>query len=309
MYCDRQWIRSWSRSLAVIWLILLTGVGAIAQDAGGLNSEDEIMLLVRSDDMGAAHAVNEACLTTVTDGIARSIEVIVPAPWFLEAAEMLNKHPRIDVGVHLDLTSEWSRVKWGPVSKNVPSLVDANGHFFPMTQQRPDWPPNTGFLDSDWKIGEVERELRAQIEMALRHLPRVSHLSAHMGTATSTPQLQRLVEHLGGEYGLATRLPNAGRAGRFGGKDDAPAEREAAMIKLIDRLTPGLWLLVEHPGLDTPEMRSIRHDGYENVAADRAAVTQIFTSKKVRDAIARRKIRLVSYADVLEMASQPSDAE
>jgi predicted glycoside hydrolase/deacetylase ChbG (UPF0249 family) len=309
MYCDRQWIRSWSRSLAVIWPILITGLCAIAENAEALNSEEEIMLLVRSDDMGAAHAVNEACLTTVTDGIARSIEVIVPAPWFLEAAEMLKMHPHIDVGVHLDLTSEWSCVKWGPVSKNVPSLVDANGHFFPMTRQRPDWPPNTGFLDSDWKIGEVERELRAQIEMALRHLPKVTHLSAHMGTATSTPQLHRLVEHLGAEYGLATRLPNVGRAGRFGDKDDLPAEREAAMIRLIDRLKPGFWMLVEHPGLDTPEMRSIRHDGYENVAADRAAVTQVFTSKKVQRAIARRKIRLVSYADVLEMNSQPSDVK
>lgn len=299
----------WGWRLAMVLLVLIPGIDATAQNAVEPTSRDEILLLVRSDDMGVAHAVNQACLLTVTDGIARSIEVIVPGPWFLEAAEMLNQHPDIDVGVHLDLTSEWSRVKWGPVSKNVPSLVDANGHFFPMTRQRPEWPPHTGFLDSDWKIGEVERELRAQIELALRHLPTVSHLSAHMGTATSTPQLQSLVEHLGQEYGLATRLPNLKRAGRFGDKDDPPAEREAAMLRLIDRLTPGLWMLVEHPGLDTAEMRAIRHDGYENVAADRAAVTHVFTSDKVREAIARRKIRLVSYADVLAMNSQSRDSQ
>ena len=81
------------------------------------------------------------------------------------------------------------------------------------------------------------------------------------------------------------------------------------MIKLINRLTPGLWLLVEHPGLDTPEMRSIRHDGYENVAADRAAVTRVFTSKKVKDAIAKKQIRLVSYADVLEMNLKSTSTE
>jgi chitin disaccharide deacetylase len=74
------------------------------------SSRDEIRLLVRSDDMGAVHAVNQACIETVTKGIARSVEVIVPAPWFLEAAALLKNHPTIDVGVHLDLTSEWSLV-------------------------------------------------------------------------------------------------------------------------------------------------------------------------------------------------------
>ena len=187
-----------NRRLTLICSVLCACLSVVSRSADAQNdveqnSSGEIMLLVRSDDMGVAHAVNEACLATVTDGIARSIEVIVPGPWFIEAAEMLNKHPDIDVGVHLDLTSEWSHVKWGPVSQNVSSLIDANGHFFPMTRQRPDWPPNTGFLDSNWKIGEVERELRAQIEMALRHLPKVSHVTAHMGTATSTPELKQLV--------------------------------------------------------------------------------------------------------------------
>ena len=288
----------WSLVLPLIAL----GVAASGVDAQTENSSDrEIMLLVRSDDMGATHAVNQACLTSVTDGIARSIEVIVPAPWFTEAVEMLQQHPQIDVGVHLDLTSEWSRMKWGPISQNVPSLVDQNGHFFPLTRQREGWPPNTGFLESGWKIGEVERELRAQIEMALRTLPNVTHLSAHMGTATGTPELRALVEHLAREYKLVMQLPNVRRAGRFGDKSNSPEEREAAMIKLIDRLKPGIWMVIEHPGLDTPEMRSIRHDGYENVAADRAAVTHVFTSKKVKDAIKRRGIKLVSYADVLAM--------
>ena len=56
-------------------------------------------------------------------------------------------------------------------------------------------------------------------------------------------------------------------------------------------------------------MRSIRHDGYENVAADRAAVTRVFTSEKVKEAIAKKKIRLVSYADVLEMNLKPTSEQ
>jgi predicted glycoside hydrolase/deacetylase ChbG (UPF0249 family) len=270
-----------------------------SMDATAQSPADEIRLIVRSDDMGAAHAINKACLQSVIDGVARSIEVIVPAPWFLEAAGMLREHPDIDVGVHLDLTSEWSKVKWGPISKNVPSLVDANGHFYPTTRQRGDWPPNTGFLESEWQIVDVERELRRQIETALRHLPKVTHLSAHMGTATSTPELRALVEHLAKEYQLPLNVPNLGRAGRFGGHHTTPAQKEAKMIEILDNLKPGLWMFIEHPGLDTQEMQAIGHAGYENVAADRAGVTHAFTSKKVMEVVRRRKIKLVSYSDVL----------
>ena len=56
-------------------------------------------------------------------------------------------------------------------------------------------------------------------------------------------------------------------------------------------------MIVEHPALDTPEMRSIGHKGYEDVAADRAGVTRAFTSARVKDVIARRKIKLISYAE------------
>ncbi len=135
--------------------IVIAGTCTFPQRVPGEDTESKILLIVRSDDMGAAHTINEACLQSITNGIARSVEVLVPAPWFLEAAEMLRKQPKIDVGVHLDMTSEWSKVKWGPVSKNVPSLVDVNGHFFPMTRQRRGWPPDTGFLESGWKIEEV----------------------------------------------------------------------------------------------------------------------------------------------------------
>ena len=55
--------------------------------------------------------------------------------------------------------------------------------------------------------------------------------------------------------------------------------------------------MVEHPAFDTPEMRNIGHKGYENVATDRAGVTRAFTSERVKEVIARRKIRLISYAE------------
>src|SRR5262245_41898293 len=80
-------------------------------------------LIVRGDDMGYSHSGNEAILKCYKEGIETSIEVIVPSPWFPEAAKMLADNPGVDVGIHLALTSEWDNVKWRPLS-DCPSLRD-----------------------------------------------------------------------------------------------------------------------------------------------------------------------------------------
>ena len=288
--------------------ITLTLVALLALWTGESDSDEtaRIRLLVRSDDMGCAHAVNEATLRSVEKGIARSVEVIVPGPWFREAARMLRDRPDIDVGVHLDLTSEWERIKWGPVAQNVPSLVDSRGRFRPMTRQRRDFPPDTGFLESGYRIEEVERELRAQIELARREIPRVTHLSAHMGTTRATPELRKLVDRLAGEYGLPIRIDGLQRIrGGLGGARASAEEKERRLVELLEKLEPGDWLLIEHPGLDTPEMRAMGHRGYENVAADRAGVTRALTSAKVRAVVKRRGIELVSYGDLIRDKAKP----
>ena len=261
--------------------------------------DSKIRLIVRGDDIGSSHTANVACIRCYRDGIVRSVEVMVSAPWFNEAVEMLNEHPQLDVGVHLTLTSEWTNIKWGPLT-NAPSLVDQQGHFFPMTSQRQDFPPQTGFLQAKPDLAEVEQELRAQIELATSTLPNVTHLTCHMGTATSTPALRSVVEKLAAEYKLPLGVPDARSPGRFSTPAMSVDEKIEKLVKLLEKLEPGLWLIVEHPGLDTPEMRAIGHKGYENVAADRAAVTAAFTSPRVQEVIHRRGIALVSYGDVLK---------
>jgi predicted glycoside hydrolase/deacetylase ChbG (UPF0249 family) len=272
----------------------MAAAGCLVGMAAG--QEKEIRLIVRGDDIGSCHAANEACIRCCRDGIVRSLEIMVPTPWYKEAVKMLKENPGIDVGVHLTLTSEWQFYKWGPVT-HAPSLVDRHGHFFPMTSQRRDFPPGTGFLQAKPKLDEVEKELRAQIELALADLPNVSHLSSHMGTPTASPELRAIVERLSKKYRLPLEAPGARPAGYLGGPNATPEEKEAAMLRIVEGLTPGTWLFVDHPGLDTPEMRAIGHVGYETVAADRAGVTRAFTSDKVKEAIKRRGIRLISYAE------------
>ncbi len=196
-------------------ILLLAGTLACLLGSVVLAGEDDaIRLIVRGDDIGSSHAANVACVRCCREGVVRSLEVMVSAPWFNEAAKMLSENPQIDVGVHLTLTSEWENVKWGPLTE-APSLVDKQGHFYPMTSQRSDFPPNTGFLQANPNLEEVERELRAQIELALEKLPNVTHLSCHMGTASCTPQLRELVNKLAQEYRLPLSAPGCQVAGQL----------------------------------------------------------------------------------------------
>ena len=267
--------------------------------------EGEIRLLVRADDMGSAQAINAACIRSYREGIVKSVEVMVPGAWFLDAVRLLQENPGLDVGVHLTLTSEWERMKWRPLT-HAPSLVDADGYFRPMTMQRPDFPPDTGFVEANPRLEEVERELRAQIETAQRHLgKRVTHLSGHMNTAVATPELRALTARLAKEYGLRLEDEGVKFAGEFGTYTATVKEREKALVDLLQQLPPGQWLLVEHPGLDTPEMRQMGHKGYEMVAAHRDGVTRAFTSPKVKGVIARRHITLLSYADLARAPAHP----
>jgi len=256
-----------------------------------------IKLVVRADDIGSCHTANLACIKCFQEGIARSVEVMVPCPWFNEAAKMLRENPGYDVGVHLTLTSEWENYKWGPVTQSA-SLVDGQGDFYPMTSQRPDFPPKTGFLDSGWKVEEVEKELRAQIELAKKMIPQVSHLSSHMNTPTATPQLNALVQKLAKEYKLPIETPGAQYVPWLADSKATAEQREAALVKALEDLKPGVWIVIEHPGLDTPEMQGMGHKGYWEVASHRDGVTKAFTSAKVKEVIKRRGIQLVSYHDM-----------
>ena len=255
-------------------------------------------LIVRGDDMGFSHAGNEAILKCFKEGIETSIEVIVPSPWFPEAARMLEENPAVDVGVHLALTSEWDNVKWRPLA-DVPSLRDEDGYFYPMIFPNKNY-PKRALRENSWKFGDVEKEFRAQIELAKKRIPRVSHVSGHMGCDSISPEVRALARNLAKEYGLDIELGEQGVAYvSYAGRHVTSAEKTETFMKMLGSLKAGkTYLFVDHPGLDTPELRAIHHIGYEQVAADRQGVTDVWTDPRVREFIKTKGIQLVSYKDL-----------
>lgn len=251
---------------------------------------NKIRLLVRSDDMASSHAANESCIKAATKGISRSVEIMVPGPWFFEAALMLKQNPGIDVGVHLTLTSEWDGIKWGPITPS-PSLADADGNFIASTE---------GWSNKNYKMAEVEAELRKQIELAMREIPKVSHLSSHMGAPDCKPELKALVQKLAKEYKLIYETENIEYVPEFGwDKAESQKEKEAAFISMLKSLKSGnTYLFVEHPANKSEEMKAIGNKTMKTVARDRHWVTETFTSELVMKTIKERGIELINYTKV-----------
>ena len=255
-------------------------------------------LIVRGDDMGFSHSGNLALMECYQQGIETTIEVIVPSPWFPEAVKMLAANPRVDVGVHLALTSEWDNVKWRPLS-NALSLRDSDGYFFPMIHANKNY-PDRALKEHAWRIEDIEQEFRAQIKLAKQHIPQISHLSGHMGCDHFDDRVKQLTKRLAKEFDIDIDLESLDvKRLKWDGPRETAEEKVESFIKMLADLEDGqTYLFVEHPGLDTPELRAIHHVGYENVASDRQGVTDLWTDQRVKRHIKNLGIKLIAYRDL-----------
>ena len=299
MQTSRGW-RNPMRSLLIPFLASL----ALASPCS-FADERRTELLIRTDDIGMSRAVNTAMREFMRTGLRFSASVMVPCPWFLDAAEALRDNPNVSVGIHLTLNSEWSHYRWGPVlgASAVPSLVDENGYFFPTGDQ---------LRNNDMKLDEVEVELRAQIEQALRAGLDVEFLDYHMLTAVSTPGLRSVVEKLAKDYDLALS--------RYFGEpslslwDVEPDRKLSTLLATMDELHAGKTnLLVLHLGLETDEMKAMidanNPDDPYRVAQHRNAELEAATAPAFLEAVRSKGLRVVTYGDLARRGDPMSAPE
>ncbi len=252
---------------------------------------EKIPLLFRLDDIGMCHAVNTAAKEVLETGMTVSMSVMVPCPWFNEAVELLKKYPNVSVGIHLTLNSEWKQYRWGPVAgvKQVPSLVDSLGYFFPSRSK---------LFGNNPRLNEIETELRAQIEKALRAGLKIDYLDYHMGAAVQTPETRAIVEKLAAEYKVAIS--------RYYDEVDVEGGYAAPVANKLDTLTAklkavqpgGTKLFVVHIGLDTPEMNvmeDLNTFGPKDMSKHRQAELRALLSPAFQQLIHDAKYRLVNY--------------
>lgn len=244
-----------------------------------------------------SHSVNMALERLMTSGLPISVSVMFPTPWWQETVEILKQHPEVSVGVHLTLNSEWKNYQWGPVAGRsaVPTLVDSNGYFFSTSE---------GVHNNHPDIREVERELRAQIERALHSGLHIDYVDFHMGTVGRYPEWSALAERLAEEYhlGISRYFGETSGNPQY---DAAPPAKADSIVAMIDRLQPGLNLLVTHVGIDNAELGALldmnTDGGLPDMSKHRQGELGAITSQRVRDELSARHVRLITYRQWIEM--------
>lgn len=268
-------------------------------------------LIVHADDAGMCHSANLATIEAMTRGSVSSASIMLPCPWVLEMAEWARAHKEMDLGLHLTLTSEWKHYRWRPVAppERVQGLLDPEGYMWRSETQ----------TAARASAGEVEIELRAQIERAKQFGIEFTHLDTHMGTLYTRPDYFEIYTRLALENRVPCMLPRpseelralktpitgemllakekaglplidwlvTGVAGR------TPAERRESYLKLIRTLRPGVTKLIVHLAKDDPEIRSITGN-WERRWSDYL----FWSGPEARQALASAGVRLFTYREL-----------
>jgi hopanoid biosynthesis associated protein HpnK len=273
-------------------------------------------LIVNADDFGLSEAVNRAVIEAHESGIVTSTSIMAGGAAFEHAADLAARSPRLDVGVHLTLT------ELRPVAESVPSLVGAGGEF---ARHATDFAKR--WLRGAITLGDVRKELDAQIRRVRAHGVQPTHLDGHQHVHV-LPGIARVVAELAREHGIrAARVP-AERPRGYMLKDLGSLKRLAEQVVLgtlaaasplaalrrvdcfvgfyfggrlneqnlktvLERLPAGKTVeLMCHPGADDPQ--SPYGDWHYAWAAETAALT----SPRIRELIGAHGVRLIGYRDV-----------
>jgi predicted glycoside hydrolase/deacetylase ChbG (UPF0249 family) len=163
------------------------------------------------------------------------------------------------------------------------------------------------FVKARPKVEEVEKEIRAQIKKCLDTGVKFVYLNWHMasGGGKDRPDIGELYPRLAREYRLlyvqdpegkytgakyapanletwgSQRLPD-GTLAYYSGPD-MPPEVRARFLQTLEKLQPGTWYTVCHPGL---------------YARRQARSVALITSREVNDIVRSHGIRLISFQDL-----------
>ena len=298
-----------------IFSFVISADGDTLAEKLGYDAEDKL-LIIHADDVGMSHSANKATIQALEMGTVTCGSITVPCPWFPEIAAYCREHPEVDLGLHLTLTSEWQYYRWGPVASKdkVPGLLDEEGFLWKKSQQ----------VGEHAKPEEVEIELRAQIERALKFGVKPTHLDTHMATLFVNPQFFEIYCRLGREYNIPPMLIkqtpkvvellearglqfsadsietmdklgfpfiDAIVTGVGGGRTFE--EKKSLYHAALRKLEPGVNEIIIHLGMDDDEMRHImsnhmaRYDDYK-----------VFTDPETQQLIDELQIKLIGWKDI-----------
>ncbi len=276
-------------------------------------------LIVNADDLGLSPEVNAAVVRASRDGILRSASLMVAEPAAPAAAQIARENPALDVGLHVVVCRGRSLLD----ASRLGAAMRAPGEFI----NNPVAAGMRYFFDRSMRAA-MTGELRAQVERHLELIGYLNHIDGHLNFHVH-PLIADILVELAVEYKVpCIRLPRERvmTTLRLRG-DNAPrklvesiifrtlsrrtrrmmAERgltstdalfglhqsghlsEDYVVGVIDRIRDGATEMYFHPAADI---------GGVPPAVEAQVEVEILTSRRVRDAIDRNGIELITFADL-----------
>lgn len=258
-------------------------------------------LIVNADDFGLCPSINQASIEAFIKGCVTSLSIMPAGPYFREAVQLADKNHIRHMGIHLTLISEFSGLRWGPVSrkKDVPSLVDKQGAFHKTIDA----------FARQAKAFEVRKELESQIEKVIRHNIKPTHIDCHMFTlhyeVSQRKDFLPIILYLCKKYNLAFRSPFNREAyflQKNGVKVLTSSFKETYYVPLkyktnkynsfIASIGSGVTEMILHCGYDNKELRFVT-----KYSKRRQADLDYALSPRTKCLLRDRGIRLISWKE------------
>ena len=276
-------------------------------------------IIVNADDFGLSPEINAGIMRAHRDGILRSASLMVAEPAARSAAELARDNPDLDVGLHAVVCKGRSLLG----ASQLGTAVSESGEFI-------DSPVAAGmryFFDRSMRAAMTD-ELRAQVERHLELVGYLNHIDGHLNFHVH-PLFADILVNLAVEYKVpCIRLPrervmttmrlrrdNAARklvesvifrtlsrrthrmmaergltsTDALFGLHQSGNLSEDYVVGVIDRIRDGTTELYFHPAADI--------GGIPPAPAAQLEV-EILTSPRVRNAIVRNGIELITFADL-----------
>jgi len=275
---------------------------------------DARLLIIHADDLAVSHSQDMASFAALNRGAASSASIMAPCPWLVEVAGYAHAHPDADLGLHLTLTSEWKEYRWGPVASRgqVPSLLDADGYLFPTASE----------AARHIQPEEAEREVRAQVEMALKLGIHPTHLDSHMGTLFTTPAMVAVLARVAHDYHLpflmlkvpgtppdmyASLAPNDVILDHIfmAAPPIQPGDWPSYYQHILKTLPPGVSELIVHLAYDDAEMQAVTVDHPDYGSAWRQRDFNVVTSPEFLQALSGNHIKLTTWRELGKLLAKP----
>ena len=276
------------------------------------------IIILHADDIGMCDEANISAVDYLLKQEIQSAAIMMPCPTAEAFTSWAVQNPSLDIGLHLTLTSEWKTYRWGSVADatEVPSLLDEDGMLWHEVID----------VVMHASAGEIEKEIRAQLEKAIALGLTPSHMDTHMGTLFGNHKYTAAYTKVAEEYGIPAMIID------FSNKEVVEGFRKAGypitpeMISIINNyklpkldyfssvpkgktykemrdnfynlihsLNPGLTEIIFHPSVYSEDLKLITNSWQQRVWE-----SQMFSDPEVLQFFEDNELVFTNWKEIME---------